>query len=211
LKKIFFLVSLVGCLLAGAFVAMAAKDHYISNYEVIDLDFLRTHYTEIENGRVIQFDAYFSSYKWLQPYELKQRLSLVGLNIKQYNAIQMSLKQKDDLHYSFPILLFQADAGELKELEQLTKGVRVKIFGKFFKLKDSEYAIETDLIETIKKGGHEQSLLIDARMTPTFTPTFTFTSTPGLSLFQKINNMVNPKETITPTSTATPEPSKKKP
>jgi hypothetical protein len=209
-KRIVFIVSIACCLLAGSFAAMEAKDHYISNYEVIDLDFLRTHYTEIANGRVIQFDAYFSSYKWLQPYELKQRLSLVGLNIMQYNAIQMTLKEKDDVHYSFPILLFQADAGDLKELEELTKGVRIKIFGKFFKLKDSEYAIETDLIETIKKNGHDRSLLIDARMTPTFTPTASFTPTPGLSLFQKLNNLVNPKETITPTSTATPEPNKKK-
>jgi len=131
---------------------MAAKDHYISNYEVIDLDFLRTRYFEVENGRAIQFDAYFSKYKWLQPYELKQRLSLVGLDIKQYNAIQISLKEKDDVHYSFPILLFQADAGDLKELDQLQKGERLKIYGKFFNLKTSEYAIETHLIETIKKA-----------------------------------------------------------
>ena len=85
-KKTFYTVAICCCLLIGSLTAKAAKDHYISNYEVIDLDFLRTHYTEIENGRVMQFEAYFSEYKWLQPYKLKHRLSLVGLNIKQYNA-----------------------------------------------------------------------------------------------------------------------------
>lgn len=208
MKKFYIFILAFNLTLGSFLMAKPANDFYISNYEIIDLDFLRTHYLEIENGRPIQFEAYFSSYKWLKPFDYKERLGLIGFNSNDYNLLQMTLKEKDDFHFSFPILLFHSQVGELREFEQLTKGERVKVFGRFFKLKKSEYAIEADVIETIQKGGHDRALLVDGRLTPTLTPTETVTNTPGPNLWQRINNAVNPKETATPTGTVTPEPGK---
>jgi hypothetical protein len=208
LKKIYILILAFNLTLGSFLMAKPSNDFYISNYEVIDLDFLRTHYQEIENGRPIQFEAHFSSYKWLKPFDYKERLGLIGFNANDYNLLQMTLKEKDDFHYSFPILLFHSQIGELREFEQLTKGERVKVYGRFFNLKKSEYAIEADVIETIQKGGHDRAVLVDGRLAPTWTPTATVTNTPGPNLWQRINNAVNPKETATPTGTVTPEPGK---
>src|SRR5579885_1202664 len=149
--------------MAGMLAAKPAPDDYISQYDIMDLDFLRSHYTEINNGRPIQVTGYFSSLKWLQPYEYKYRLSPLGLDVENYNPIQMTLKEKDDFHYSFPILLFHSQAGDLHELKDLTEGEEVVIYGNFFKLKKSEYAIEVGLIETVNKGGHDRDILLDAR------------------------------------------------
>lgn len=205
-------------LLAGTLIAQSASRDFISNYETMDLDFLRSHYTEINNGRPIKIEGDFSSYQWLEPYEYKSRLSRIGLDARNYNLVQMTLKEDDNFHYSFPILLFHAASGDLHELSELAKGVRVAIYGKFFKLKESEYALEVDVLEVadvsvhvdavgtpaLKMGGHDRLILLDGRVSPSPTPTPTVTPTPQPSLWQKINNMVNPKETITPTGTVTP-------
>jgi hypothetical protein len=204
-KKFYSIIVLAGLLMAGSIVAKPVPDNYFTKYEIMDIDFLRSHYAEIENGRAIQVSGFFSSDKWLSPFMYKQRLSFIGYNVEDYNIIQMTLKEKDDFHYSFPLLLFHTQIGELKELQQLESGEEVVIYGKFFNLKKSEYALEVDLIETVNKGGHDRDILIDCRISPTPTVTATITPTPGLSLWQKINNMINPKETITPTGTVTPE------
>ena len=179
-------------------------DYYISNYEIMDLDFLRTHYTEINNGRPIRLDSHFVSYKWKSPYTFRERLKTITLDINQYNVLEFELKENDDVHYSFPVLLFHTQAGDLHELSQLSSGDRIIVYGKFYNLKKSEYAIEVDLIETVKKGGHVQGVIIDSRIPPTPTPTPTVTPTPGPNLWQKINSVINPKETPSPTGTVTP-------
>lgn len=203
-KKFYSIIALSGLLTAGSIIAKPFPDNFFVNYEITDLDFLRAHYAEIENGRPIQVSGYFSSYKWLSPFVFKERLGFIGYNVEDYNLVQMTLKEKDDFHYSFPILLFHTQIGELKELQQLEPDEEVVLYGKFFNLKKSEYALEVDVIETVNKGGHDRDILVDCRISPTPTPTSTVTPTPGLNLWQKINNMVNPKETITPTGTVTP-------
>ncbi len=199
-------------------IAKPAPDYYISNYESINLDFLRSHYLEINDGRLIQVTGHFSSYKWLSPYTYKERLNAIGDNVADYNLLQFTIEEKDDFHYSFPILLIHTSVGDLHELEQLQKGTKITIYGKFYNLKKSEYAIETDLIEMVnvmyrvniqgtpsfENGGHDRQILLDARVSPTATTTPTVTPTPPPSLWQKITNVVNPKETITPTGTVTP-------
>ena len=147
-----------------------------------------------------------------------ERLSAIGYDVRNYNLLQFTLKEKDDFHYSFPILLVHTSVGELKELEQLTPGNNLTIYGKFYNLKKSEYAMEADILEleNIKtrvniqgtpfyaNEGHDRQMLLDARVSPTATPTATVTPTPPPSLWQKVNNLVNPKETTTPTGTVTP-------
>jgi hypothetical protein len=204
--------------IAGTLLAQTYSRDYITQYEAIDLDFLRSHYTEINNGRAIAINGSFSSYHWLSPYEYKSRLKLIGFDVQNYNVLQMVIKEKDDFHYSFPILLFHTASGDLQELDKLFKGVHVSLYGRFYKLKNSEYAIEVDVLEVnkvsthvnlvgtpvFKMGGHEQILLLDGRISPSPTPTSTVTPTPQPNLWQKVNNMINPKETITPTGTITP-------
>lgn len=189
-------------------------DYYISKYDIMDLDFLRTHYTEINNGRPIQIEGHFKSYKWLPLFEYKERLKLAGFDINQYNLIQLCLKEKDDFHYTFPILLLHVEAGDLKELDQLSPGDHIVIYGRFYNLKKSEFALETDIIETIGKNkhindsqntwGHDRSIVLDARVSPTPTPIPTVTPTPGPNVWNRINNYINPKESPTPTGTITP-------
>src|SRR5581483_5902981 len=189
--------------------------YYISKYEIMDLDFLRTHYTEINNARPLQITGHFVSYKWLPPYEYKERLAALGYDIKDFNLLQFTLKESDDFHYSFPILLIHTSVGDLQELEQLNPGNKIIIYGKYYQMKKSEYAIETDLIEIAnamkrvniqgtpgyQNGGHDREIFLDARVSPTATVTSTVTPTPQPSLWQKVNNLVNPKETTTPTGT----------
>lgn len=185
-------------------VAKPAPDYFISNYDIMDLDFLRTNYTDINNDRPIQFEGYFKSFHWKSPFAYRERLKAIGLDINNYNVAELELKEKDDFHYAFPILLFHTEAGDLHELENLTPGERVVVYGRFFKLKKSEYAMYVDLIETVQKGGHDRDILIDSRIPITPTPTPTITPTPGPNLWQKVNNYINPKETGTPTGTVTP-------
>jgi hypothetical protein len=217
-KKAALSTALTILLLAGTLIAQSDPRAYISDYETMDLDFLRSHYTEINNGRPIKIEGFFSSYKWLQPYEWKARLTRIGLDSNDYNLIQMTLKENDDFHYSFPILLFHSGAGNLNELERLYQGIKVAVYGRFYKLRESEYAIQVDVVEVanvsthvdpvgtpvFKIGGHDRIILLDGRVSPSPTPTFTITPTPQPSLWQKVNNMINPKETITPTGTVTP-------
>lgn len=205
-------------LLTSSIIAKPAPDYFFTNYESTDLDFLRSHYTEINNGRLIQITGYFSSYKWLSPYAYQERLSAIGDNVRDYNLLQFTIEEKDNFHYSFPILLIHTSVGDLHELEQLKKGTKIVVYGKFYNLKKSEYAIETDVIEmanvmtrvniegtpSFENGGHDTEVLLDARVSPTATVTPTVTPTPAPSLWQKINNVINPKETITPTGTVTP-------
>lgn len=203
--KKFYLGALIVLLAAGTIVARPIPDEYVSHYSDIDLDFIRTHYLSINNGRPIRIDGAFNSYTWLKPYKYKQSLQDIGFDVEKYNLVQFSIKEKDDFHYSFPILFFHSEAGDLTELEQLKKGERVAIYGRFYNVKKSEWAMEVDLVETIQKGGHDRDVLINGLVDPTLTPTPTFTFTPGPNLFQKVNNLINPKESPTPTGTITPE------
>jgi hypothetical protein len=218
-KKILLWAFFLALLSAGSIiVATPAPDYFISNYEIMDLDFLRTHYTEINDGRPMQITGRFMSYKWLQPYMYEERLRSIGYNVHDYNLLQFTLKEKDDFHYSFPILLVHSSVGDLHELDQLSKGLKLVVFGKFYNLKKSEFALEADLIEVadaekrinlvgtpvFEDGGHDREILLDARVAPTPTETPTVTPTPPPSLWQKISNTINPKETITPTGTVTP-------
>jgi hypothetical protein len=231
LVKKTYLLLFAGLLFFGTNVAKPAEnepanDEYVSKYEHIRLDFLRTHYLEVNNGRPIQITGYFSSYQWMPPFQYKERLQDIGLNPDRFNVLQFSLREIDpffgmvhadspdgkntighsSIHYSFPLLLFQTQAGELQELDQLKQGDRLIIYGNFYNMKKSEYAIEVHLVETVKKGGHDREILIDSRVPPTPTPTATITPTPGPNLWQKLTNMVNPKETATPIVTTTPGP-----
>ena len=211
MKKLYF-ITLFSLLTTGSILlAKPAGDYFVSNYEIMDLDFLRTHYNEINDWRPIQIDGTFTSLKWIPPYQYKERLSDMGLDVNQYHVLQFTLKEKDDFHYGFPILIFKTQAGDLTELDQLSTGERVVIYGKFFNLKKSEYAIEVDIVERVRKGGHDRAIngvsnvLVDARVAPTFTPTVTITNTPGPNLWQKVYYKINPKESATPTGTITPE------
>jgi hypothetical protein len=217
-KKAIFLSVFAILLIAGTLVAQSTSRNYISNYNIMDLDFLRSHYTEINDGRPIQIEGDFSSYKWLSPYEYKERMESIGFDSRNFNLIQMTLKEKDDFHFSFPILLFHTGSGDLHELDRLFKGARVTLFCKFHHLKKSEYALEVDVMEvanvsthvdavgteTLKMGGHDRIVLLDGRISPTSTPTPTVTPTPKPNLWQKISNVINPKETTTPSETVTP-------
>jgi hypothetical protein len=127
------------------------------------------------------------------------------MNPLDYHLVQMTLKEQDDFHYSFPVLLIHTQVGDLKELDQLTPGERVIVYGRFYKLRQAEYALDVDVIDTVKKGGHDRSMLLDSRVSPTPTPTSTVTPTPGPNLWQKAMNWVNPKETPTVTGTVTPD------
>ncbi len=204
MKKFSMFLLLLGFLFSPLIANVLSSKFNISDYEIVDLEFLRTHYPEINNGRSIQIDANFLSLKWKSPFEYRERLKEIGLDVNKYNIVEFNLKEKDDVHYSFPNLLFHTDAGDLNELNNLVKGERVVVYGKFYKVKKSEFIIDVDLIEVIQKGGHSRSFLLDARVSPTPTYVPTLTPTPGLNIWQKLGNFVNPKETPTVTGTVTP-------
>ncbi|HJT24600.1 MAG TPA: hypothetical protein VJ873_08480, partial [bacterium] len=147
MKKAALLSAFAVLLLAGTLIAQSVSREFISNYETMDLDFLRSHYTEINNGRPVKIEGDFSDFHWLEPYEYKSRLHHAGLDVRNYNLVQMSIKETDDFHYSFPILLFHTATGDLHELDELAKGIKVAIYGKYYQLKDSEYAIDVDVLE----------------------------------------------------------------
>ena len=130
----------------------------------------------------------------------------------------MSLKEKGGLNFAFPTLMFHSQTGDLNELKQLVKGDKVVIYGRFYNLKKSDFSVEVDVVEkldadridrgvTVREytGGHDRTILLDARVSPTPTPTATVTPTPGLSVWKRINNLVSPKETVTVTGTVTPD------
>lgn len=195
----FFLLSFATSLLADD----PTPDFYFTHYEITDLDFIRQYYYQIENGRMIQFDGRFSSYAWEKPFEYREKLRSIGLNASQYNVLKFTIKENDDVHYSFPIMLFATQAGDLNELTSLSPEDHIAVYGKFFNLENSEYAIEVHIIETIKKGGHDREMLLDSRIPPTPTPTETVTPTPGPNLFDRLKILVNPP-TEQPTGTTTP-------
>ncbi|HVZ80889.1 MAG TPA: hypothetical protein VHE12_08830 [bacterium] len=218
MKKLILTALAFLLLWVGSMTAKPAPDYFISKYDIMDLDFLRTHYTEINNGRPIQITGQFSSFKWLQPYHYQERLKELGFDPEHYNLVQLSLKEKDDYHYSFPILLLHRETGDLHELEEIAKDMKLVVYGHFYNMAKSEYAIQTDLIELQNaryrvniKGtpgyeiwGHDRAILLDGRIPPTPTATPTVTPTPAPNLWQKVNNWINPKETGTPTGTVTP-------
>jgi hypothetical protein len=217
-------------ILAGSVVAQSIPVDLINRYEIMDLDFLRSHYTEINNGRSLQVSGLFHELHWIPPYKIADRLQAIGFNGEEYNAIQMTLKivhtspdadfDDDAVHYAFPVLLFHTGAGNLDELKELTPDERVTLYGRFYNLSKDDYAIEVDFVEldgvmtrvdpagtpVYKDGGQDQVLLLDARVSPSPTPIPTFTPTPGPDLWMKLNHWINPKETITPTGTITPGP-----
>ncbi len=203
MKKLYFLALFL--LISPLAHAQKAGDYYFQNYEIIDLDFLRTHYYEINNGRAIQFEAKFESIKWLDPYAYKERLRLAGFDSDKYNLLQFCVREMDNYHYTFPVLMFHNQTGDLDELKQLAKGDEIIVYGRFYNLKKADFALEVDAIDTIKKGGHEQKMLLDGRVSPTPTPSDTPTATPGPSLWQRANDLINPPVTATPTGTITPE------
>src|SRR5579883_1138625 len=90
-KKAALSTTLAILLLAGTLIAQSAPRDFISNYETMDLDFLRSHYMEIDNGRPIKIEGSFSSYQWLQPYQYQSRLSRIGLDARNYNLVQMTI------------------------------------------------------------------------------------------------------------------------
>lgn len=216
-KSILFALAFL-LLWIGTMMAKPAPDYFISKYDIMNLEFLRTRYTEINDGRPIQITGEFSSFKWIPPYQYQERLKALGFDPRDYNVVQISLKEKDDYHYSFPILLFHAGAGDLHELEQIHKGMKTTIYGHFYNLEKSEYALQADLVELsnvryrvniqgtpgYEIWGHDKAVVLDGRIAPTATTTPTVTPTAAPNLWQRVNNWVNPKETGTPTGTVTP-------
>jgi len=198
------ILALLACLTALplALLADPTPDFYFTQYEVTNFDFLRQYYYEVENGRMIQSEGSFTSYEWKKPYEFREKLKAVGLNVDQYNLVKFSIQEKDGLHYAFPLLLFPVQTGDLSELQSLKPGERIALYGKFFDLDKADYAIVVHVMETVQKGGHDRQILIDARVAPTPTPTCTPTPTPGPTLWDKLKSMANPTEV--PTGTVTP-------
>jgi hypothetical protein len=199
------------CFLGAAFTAFGASQgspdpYYFSNYREMDLEFLRSHYTEINNGRAIQIDARFLDFKWKSPFQYQEALNLDGLDVNRYHVLQFTLKEKDDFHYPlyvFPVFLFPVHAGDLEDLQGLSSNQRIAVYGRFYNLKNSEFAIAVDVIETINKGGHDRTVLLDTRLAPTPTPADIPTPTPGPGIWKRLKSMMNP--TPTPTGTVTTE------
>jgi hypothetical protein len=202
LKSILSLLVFLMSLVSMPILADPTPDFYFTQYEITHFEFLRQYYYEVENGRMIQSEGSFSSFEWKKPFEYREKLKAVGLNVDRFNVLKFSIKEKDDVHYSFPLLLFPVETGDLGELNDLKPGERIAIYGKFFDFDKSEYAIVVHVIETVQKGGHDRDILLDARIPPTPTPTATVTPTPGPTLWDKVKNTVNPKEE--PTGTVTP-------
>jgi|GEM_PF-1377393 hypothetical protein len=200
-----FLFITLFALTALPLAAKPAPDFYFEGYEKVPLEFLRQHYTELENGRRIQFEGSYKSHEWLPLYQYQHQLKQVGLNIKEFNIVKFSFKEdRDSIHYSFPILLLRATKGDGSEFKGVSEGTQLSARGTFYNLKNNEWVLVVDTVERIDRGGLEKSLISDYRMAPTPTPTATITSTPGPNVLQKIWAKVNPKESPTPDGTVTP-------
>ncbi len=182
------------------------RDLFFTHYEDMRLGFLRTQYTQINDGRPMRLEGYFKSYQWKSPTAYRERLAKAGLNIDKYNVLEMSLRELDNVHFSFPILLVQTQIGDLHELSNLVEGQKVALYGKYYKLEKSEYAFELDVLEgtSPSRGSHEVGIVMDARVAFSPTPTPTVTATPKPNVFQQVTNWINPKESVTPGSTTTP-------
>jgi hypothetical protein len=184
------------------------EDLFFTHYEDIRLGFLRTQYTKINDGRPIRVEGYFKGIHWKSPVAYRERLNELGLNIDKYNVLEMSLRELDNVHFAFPILLVQTQIGDLHEINSLVDGQKVALYGKYFKLNKSEYGIELDVLEgtSPSRGSHDVGIVLDARVAPSPTMTPTVTATPQPSFFQRVGNWINPKETTTPNPSETPSP-----
>lgn len=197
-------LSLFLILLTSLASAKAEPDFYFTQYTPTEIWFLKQHYQEIENGRMIRLDGLYQSHEWKKPYAYHERLKAIDRNVKDYNILQISLREWEGVRYAFPILLVSAEKGSLSELDALKKGQRVALYGYFFNLKNSEYALELHVMETIGKGGSQIKLLLDSRLPPTPTPTITPTPTPAPSLWKKVQKWTKIRQTPEPTGTVTP-------
>jgi hypothetical protein len=204
-KKTIFIISLffLGPILL---VLAEQRDLFFTHYEDMRLGFLRTRYTQINDGRPMRIEGYFKGYQWKSPTAYRERLAKAGLNVEKYNVLEMNLRELDNVHFSFPILLVQTQTGDLHELSNLIEGQKVALYGKYYKLEKSEYAFELDVLEgtSPSRGSHEVGIVLDARVAFSPTPTPTVTATPKPNVFQQVNNWINPKESVTPGSTTTP-------
>jgi hypothetical protein len=185
--------------------AKAEPDFYFTNYAFTKIEFLNQNYTEIENGRMIRIDGIYQNHEWKKPYAYRERLKAIGKDIRNYNILQFSIREADGVNYSFPIVLVWLEKGFLPELNDLKKGRRVALYGQFYYLKDSDYALELHVLETIDKGGRKVEMLLDGRMPPTPTPTVIPSPTPGPSLWKRIQKKLKLRETPQPAGTVTPE------
>jgi hypothetical protein len=177
---------------------------YVDDYAIFPLPLLNRNYEKIPHGTSIQFNAYFHSYHWEQPFKYIERLKVFHMDAENFNFIQMVLKNSiRGLRYYFPILMFNSAMGHLHQLRKLKPKEGITVYGKFYNLPDSEYAILVDVIETFQNGGNNRKKLLDFRLPLTPTPTCTVTPTPGPSLWQRILNHLHPP-TATPTPTVTP-------
>jgi hypothetical protein len=191
---------------AAASVARPAPDLYFTHYTRTELWFLNQHYTEIENGRMIRIEGVYQGHEWKKPFAFRERMKAIDKDVRNYNVLQMSLRELDGVNYAFPILLVWTEKGALPELETLHKGQRVALYGHFYNLKASEYALELHVLETVDKGGRQVDVLLDGRMPATPTPTVTPTPTPGPSLWKRVQKRLKIGATPQPTGTVTPEP-----
>jgi len=196
---------LVLAMTAVRLFAKAEPDFYFTNYTPTEIWFLNEHYSGIENGRMIRIEGIFQSLEWKKPFAFRERFKAIGKDVRTYNVLQMSLREKDGVNFAFPVLMVWAEKGALPELTSLQKGRRVALYGHFYNLKASEYALELHAVETIDKGGRKVETVFDGRMPPTPTPTVTVTPTPGPSLWKKIQKKIKYRETPQPTGTVTPE------
>ncbi len=198
-------ILLVLALSAASLGAKAEPDFFFTNYQRTELWFLNQHYTEIESGRMIRIEGIYHGHEWKKPYAYRERLKAIGKDIRNYNIIQISLRETDGVRFAFPNLLVWTEKGALPELDSLLKGARVALYGHFYPLKNAEYALELHVLETITKGGRNVDVLLDGRMPPTPTPTVTPTATPGPGLWKTIQKKLKIGATPVPTGTVTPE------
>jgi hypothetical protein len=185
--------------------AKAEPDFYFTNYTRTEIWFLNQHYNEINNGRMIRIEGIYQGHEWKKPYAYRERLKAIGKDVRDYNILKFSIRELDGVNYTFPVILVWSKKETLPELGDLKKGRRIALYGQFYKLKDSDYALELHVLETIDKGGSKVELLLDGRMPLTPTPTVTPTPTPGPSLWMRIQKKLKFKETPQPTGTVTPE------
>jgi hypothetical protein len=201
-----FILALLATPIPQAFSKPAA-DFYFEGYEPVKLSYVREYYDKIEDGRRIRVEGWFKSYEWHKLYEYQQKLKGVGLNHKEFQVVKLALREDgpQDVRYSFPVLLCRAAKGDTSELKNMKVGQKLAVYGTFFNLRDSDWALVVDVVEAIDRGGFEKYLISDYRVPSTPTPTATPTPTPGLGLFTVLMNKINPKESPTPTGTWNPE------
>ncbi len=203
-----FLLFILG-VSTSALLAVTPPDFYFTKYTLTELWFLNQHYTEIENNRLIRIEGLYQDHQWKKPYAYQESLKALGLNIRDYNVLQFSIRETGGVNFAFPLVLVWAEKGALPELTNLQKGRKIALYGRFLNLKDSEFAIELHVMETIDKGGRQVQVLLDTRMPPTPTPTITPTPTPGPNLWQKLQKKlksVQAQGTVTPEAVPNPAP-----